>query len=162
MGDVADVVAGARAERQEEFDGARADDIDLHRDGYGEGNEPDFAVWEHNGRGQQDSINRAGSANGRYKGGSRSAGVHDDFGKYVDASRADARQEKIDVKAVRTPGAFQVHAKHPEEKHVQQDVPEAAVQEDVGHRLPKVQLEKKIEWDEPEFTIHQDVGGWVK
>src|SRR6266571_3755518 len=69
MGDVADVVAGARAERQEEFDGARADDIDLHGDGYGEGNEPDFAVWEHNGRGQQDSINRAGSANSRCKGG---------------------------------------------------------------------------------------------
>src|SRR5207245_14337 len=79
MGDVADVVAGARAERQEEFDGARADDIDLHGDGTGEGHEP-----------------------------------------------------------------------------------EAAVQEDVGHRLPKVQLEKKIEWDEPEFTIHQAVGGWVK
>ena len=84
------------------------------------------------------------------------------FGEYIDASCADARDEEVGIKAVRTPSALEVHPKHPQKKHVQQDVPQAAVQEDVGHGLPEVQPEKEIEWNESEFTIEQPIGGHVE
>jgi hypothetical protein len=84
------------------------------------------------------------------------------FGEHVDACRADAREEEVGVKAMRSPGTLQVHAKHPEKEHVQQDVPEAAVQEDIGYRLPHVQLEKEVVGNESELTIHQAIGGGVE
>src|SRR5579872_29522 len=84
------------------------------------------------------------------------------FGEYVDARCADAREEEIGVKAMRAPSTLQVHAKHPEKQHVQQDVPQAAVQEDVGHGLPQVQLEKEIVGNESELTIHQAIRGGIE
>src|SRR5580704_2182145 len=75
------------------------------------------------------------------------------FGEHIDTSCADAGQEEVHVEATRAPGAFQIHAKHPQKKHVQEDVPQAAVQEEVRDRLPDVQLEKEIERNESEFAI---------
>ena len=54
----------------------------------------------------------------------------------VDQPGANPRQEKIDVESMRAPGALQVRAEHPQEQHVEQDVPDAVVQEQIGHRLP--------------------------
>src|SRR5579862_8994143 len=80
------------------------------------------------------------------------------FGQHVDAGRADAGQEKIFVEAARTPGAFQIHAKHPQKKHVQQNVPQAAMQKEIRDRLPDVQLEKEVERNESERSIKLVVG----
>src|SRR5438105_14443450 len=44
MRHMADIVAGARAERQEKLDRGCPDDVDLHRYGDRERNEPDLAV----------------------------------------------------------------------------------------------------------------------
>src|SRR6185437_12206503 len=54
----------------------------------------------------------------------------------INYARADAAKEVINIESTLSPRALDVASKHPQHKHVDQDVPEAFVQKKIGKWLP--------------------------
>src|SRR5579875_691723 len=127
MADVADVVR-AHAQCAEKFDDAHDEDKDPHGNGHGKRNQQDALMREKQSGGEENSENRAGSADGGNERGARGVWVHNYFDDYVDQARADTADEIINIKAFGAPGAFDVAAEHPEHEHVDEQVPDAVVQ----------------------------------
>ena len=58
----------------------------------------------------------------------------------MSSRRADPRDEVVPREEARAPGPLELGAEHPQAKHVDQQVADAAVQEHVGHELVDRQL----------------------
>ena len=148
-------VVAASPQRREKFNGDGSGHVILHGDGHGKWNQPHLPVGKNHGCGKHDSVNSSRRSNGgnrhRYPG---AVGIEQRLDQDVDATGAYSRQEKINVKTVGAPGALQVRAKHPKEEHVEQQVPDAAVQKYICQRLPKPQAMRDQQGHQAKFLIH--------
>jgi hypothetical protein len=80
-----------------------------------------------------------GGSDGGHKRRSQSVRIERGLHQHVDEAGADAGHQKIIPEAARSPGALEIHAEHPEEEHVEQQMEQAAVEKNVGKRLPEPQ-----------------------
>ena len=68
------------------------------------------------------------------------AEVADCLPGFLDESGSDAAGQKIEEEAFGSPHGFHGTAKHPKGKHVEEQVPHAAVHEQVGDKLVEVEV----------------------
>ena len=94
--------------------------------------EQDSLVGIENAEGQQQSVDRARRADG----GAVPATQHG-VDQHVANAGADAAQEVIFQELARAPLRFERAAEHPEREHVHQQVPDAAVQEQIRRRVAR-------------------------
>jgi len=149
---VADIIA-PRSKRPKEFDCAHDGNEGPHGNHDREREKPDLAIGEEDGVGDKDSEDRAGSADGGDIRGTMTPEEGDDLHKNGDQAGADAAEEEIVGEALLTPDEFQFAAEHPEHEHIDEQVKHAAVQKDVGERLPDAQAGNHASWDKPEQVI---------
>src|ERR1039458_8572361 len=77
---------------------------------------------------------------------------------HIDQSRADSTNEKIIQESPLAPHGFQNSAKHPQHKHVHQNVHQTVVKEKVGKRLPDSQSVNNCVWNQAK-PQEQLIGG---
>ena len=140
VADMADVAA-AKSKGAEEFERGHHHDEGAHAHLDGDGEHDDLAVRKKDGAGEQDAKDSAGRADGGDIGRRMSPedrhGVDDD----IDEASADAGQKVVLQEAGAAPDHFEFAAKHIEDEHVGEDVPEGGgvVQKKVGKGLPETQ-----------------------
>src|SRR5216684_2022068 len=135
MADMGDIVP-AGANGGEEFDGAHHRHVRAHRNCDWERNEPDAAVWKEHSVGHENAENSAGGANGRNQRRLSAEEHGDSFDDELDDPCARPADEEIIQKTALPPDELQIPAEHPEHQHVDEQMPQAAMQKNVGERLP--------------------------
>ncbi len=137
MADVAHLAVADAERAKERYDGHRGDDP-FHFDGDWNRKQVCPAVGKQDCAGNQDTENRAGSADGGYVRIIAAPKVGKIVDDDVDQSRADAREKVIAKKTIATPDEFDFAAEHPKHEHVEKDVPNIrdCVQEKIGEGLP--------------------------
>ncbi len=126
----------ARSEGHKEFDRTHRRNIRAHWDIYRQWKEPDTAIREENGVGDENSEDRAGCPN-RWDIGWRLAKknrnrLHEEF----DQACADSTKEKIVQKTTFPPYEFQFAPEHPKPEHIDEEMSDPTVEKDVSERLP--------------------------
>src|SRR5215472_13752058 len=159
MRDVAHLVAGD-FESQEKLDGDGTSHQELHRNHDGKRDEPNLPVRKEDSRGDQYAKNCPGGADRGYSGGIReSLRVPQHIDQNADEPRARSRQKVVLIKALRSPGSLQVQPKKIEKQHVENEVPDPLMQEQVGNELPKVEPVRDVVRNEPKEMVERDCVG---
>src|SRR5580704_9795540 len=153
MADVSNGVA-AGSQRAEKFNRAHHRDVRPHGNRYRQREKPNAPVWKQNGVGHQNSENRARRSDRRNIRRHGAPGHRNDLDENFDQARADTAQKKEIQKALFPPDEFQFPAKHPEKKHVHQQMQQAAVEKNVRERLPQPEAWHRTEGDQPEEMIN--------
>ena len=68
---------------------------------------------------------------------------------------ADPGQKIIFIKALLSPGPFQIHPEEIQKQHVEQQMPDAGVQKQIGHELPDKQPPRDVPGNQSEKVIEQ-------
>src|SRR5579859_1406734 len=149
MADVADIVS-AGTQCAKKFNRSHDRDVRPHGDCDRQRKEPYFSIGKQDGVRDQDSKNGARRAN---RGNYRRLLPKENWNRlyqHVYQSRADPTKEKILEKSPFAPDQLQVAPEHPENEHVDKQVPQTTVEEHVGERLPKAHPVRDREWDQAE------------
>jgi hypothetical protein len=155
MRNMADVVS-ADLQRKEKLNRDGSGHEKLHRNHDGKRDQPDLAVRKQDARGDQYSVNRPGSADrGNGEGKPGPVRVENRFDEDVDKAGADASQKVILIEAVRSPGPFQIHPEKIQKQHVEQEMPDAGVQKQVGRELPDKQPACDVPGNQSEKMIEK-------
>lgn len=155
MRDVADVVP-ADFQRKKEFDRDGTGHEQFHRNHDGKRDQPHLAVGKQDPRGDQYAINCPRCTDrGNGEGKSGPVRVEDRFDKDIDAAGADPRQKIIFIKAPLSPGPFQIHPEEIQKQHIEQEMPDAGVQKEIGRQLPDKQPPRDVPGNQSEIMIEQ-------
>src|SRR5579859_5951580 len=147
MADVA-YVAFAESQRAKKCDARHDRDNPFHFNRNRNREKIGAAVGEKNGASDHDAKDGAGRADGGHQRVRLSPNVWNGVHEHVDEAGADTRQKIIAEKSVSAPDEFDFAAEHPEEEHVQDDVPHIG---DI--------VEKKVRERLPDATEREDGGG---
>ena len=129
-------VVTARSNRREKFNRSHHRHKNSHRNRHGQRKHPHLPVRHQYRTGQENSINRTRSPNGRRPSAPLSVRINNQFHDYVYDSRTNSSQKIVDLKFSCTPHPLQIGAKHRQIQKVEQNVQHARVQKEIGKRLP--------------------------
>jgi hypothetical protein len=76
-----------------------------------------------------------------------------DLNQNFNQARADSAEKKEIQKTLFSPDQLQLASEHPEKKHVDQQVKQAAVQKNVSERLPQAEARDGTEGDKTEEVV---------
>src|SRR5579859_4141237 len=135
MADVAHIVS-ACAQRAKKLDRGHDSNVDAHRNRHWKRNQQHALVREQYSRSNQHAVDRSGRSNCGSQRGSDPMRIQDRLHDHIDNARANTTKKIINVKALLAPRPLDAAPKHPQHEHVDQDVPDALMQEKIGERLP--------------------------
>ncbi len=121
--------------------------------GDGEREEPDLAVGKKNSVGDEDAEDCAGCSDSGHIQWPMSPEHGSHFYENGDKAGADSAQEEVVGETLFAPDKLQLAAKHPEHEHIDEQVPQAAMEEKIGKRLPDAHPGNRPERDKPEVKI---------
>lgn len=158
MAEMADAVAG-RAEGTEKFDGGHDGDEGSHGDHDGEREEPDLAIREEDGVGNENAKDCARGANcGRINDPVAPQQGHE-FHQDRDDAGTDSTEKKVVGETLLAPDKFQFAPKHPEHKHVDEQVQDASMKEKIGDWLPQAKTGDDPVRNKSQMGINPEING---
>ena len=149
MGHVSDAAVGCR-EGGKESDPSQDHDQVLRLNG--KDHQINDSIREEHAERQQNSVN---GARGPDRGHPRVTTPRYEEKEHHQNRRANAAHEEKPGELPRAPYLFQLGAEHPKAEHIEKDVKETVVQEDIGAQLPYVSLVRHVPRSQSELRGEQ-------